>query len=73
MPRPSKARAPMADFENLVRNGIDFLEKAMLQLENDPKHSVINFYTAVEIFLKAPLVHDHWTLVVLDRDKSSKV
>ncbi len=68
MPKPSKAKEPASDFENLVRNGIDFLEKAMSQLDTDPKHSVINFYTAVEIFLKAPLVHDHWTLVVVDRD-----
>ena len=64
----SKKTDTTSDFENLVRNGIDFLEKAMSQLENDPKYSVINFYTAVEIFLKAPLVHDHWSLVVSDRD-----
>ena len=68
MPKPSNTKEPTSDFENLVRNGIDFLEKAMSQLEKDPKHSVINFYTAVEIFLKAPLVHDHWSLVVADRD-----
>ena len=67
-PKASSRKLPSSDFENLVRNGIDFLEKAMSQLDSDPKHSVINFYTAVEIFLKAPLVHDHWTLVVLDRD-----
>lgn len=68
----SKKQETISDFENLVRNGIDFLEKAMFQLENDPKHSVINFYTAVEIFLKAPLVHEHWTLVVVDRDLNRK-
>ncbi len=68
MPKPTAKKEPTTDFENLVRNGIDFLEKAMSQLDSDPKHSVINFYTAVEIFLKAPLVHEHWTLVVLDRD-----
>ncbi|RJQ27516.1 hsdR [Candidatus Parcubacteria bacterium] len=61
-------REPLEDFENLVRNGVDFLKKAISQLDSDPKHSVINFYTAVEIFLKAPLVHEHWTLVVGDRD-----
>jgi hypothetical protein len=68
--KSSKAVASTSDFENLVRNGIDFLKKAMSQLESDPKHSVINFYAAVEILLKAPLVHEHWTLVVLDRDVS---
>lgn len=68
MNKPAAKKAPATDFENLVRNGIDFLEKAMSQLESDPKHSIINFYTAVEIFLKAPLVLDHWTLVIAGRE-----
>lgn len=68
MLKSSKAEKRPTDFENLVRNGLEFLEKAISQLDSDPKHSVINFYTAVEIFLKAPLVHEHWTLVTLDRD-----
>lgn len=68
MSKPAARKAPTTDFENLVRNGIDFLEKAMSQLDSDPKHSVINFYTAVEIFLKAPLVLDHWTLVIAGRE-----
>lgn len=66
--KASTRKVSSSDFDNLVLNGIDFLEKAISQLDSDPKHSVINFYTAVEIFLKAPLVHDHWTLVVLDKD-----
>ena len=68
MSRISTKKESTSDFENLVRNGIDFLNKAISQLESDPKHSVINFYTAVEIFLKAPLVDNHWTLVVVDPD-----
>ncbi len=68
MSHPSKEKSPTSDFNNLVRNGIDFLKKAITQLDQDPKHSVINFHTAVEIFLKAPLVHEHWSLVVVDRD-----
>lgn len=68
MPQPVAKIEPTTDFYNLARNGIEFLEKAMSQLESDPKQSVINFYTAVEIFLKAPLVQDHWTLVVADRE-----
>lgn len=68
MNRTPKKKETPSDFENLVRNGIEFLEKAITQLDSDPKHSVINFYTAVEIFLKAPLVHEHWSLVVVDRD-----
>ncbi|SET62008.1 hypothetical protein [Thorsellia anophelis] len=59
-----------SDFNNLVKNGIEFLEMAISQLETKPKHSLINFYTAVEILLKAPLVQEHWTLVIADRDIS---
>jgi hypothetical protein len=68
MSKISAKKDAASDFENLVRNGIDFLTKAISQLESEPKHSVVNFYTAVEIFLKAPLVHEHWALVVVDRN-----
>ena len=61
----AKKKEGPSDFDNLVRNGIDFLEKAMSQLDIEPKYSVINFHTAVEIFLKAPLVREHWSLVVV--------
>jgi hypothetical protein len=64
MVKTDKIDEPPADFKSLVRNGIDFLEMAMSQLNTDPKYSVINFYTAVELFLKAPLVDEHWSLVV---------
>ncbi|WP_141213406.1 hsdR [Janthinobacterium sp. PC23-8] len=72
MSKPSIKKELESDFNNLVRNGIDFLAKAISQLDSDAKHSVINFHTAVEIFLKAPLVHEHWTLVVVDRDANRK-
>lgn len=65
-----KSSANAEDFENLVRNGLDFLEKTISQLAAEPKHSVINFYTAVEIFLKAPLVLDHWSLVIANGDRN---
>lgn len=60
------------DFICLVQNGIDFLERAYEQLETDPKHSVINFYTAVELLLKAPLVLNHWSLIIADREPNIK-
>jgi len=64
------SRTNADDFGSLVKNGIDFLEKAISELRTEPKHSVINFYTAVEIFLKAPLVLDHWSLVVAGGDRN---
>jgi hypothetical protein len=48
----------------LVENALDFLSHAIETLETAPKFSVIDFYTAVELFLKARLLAEHWSLVV---------
>ncbi len=53
-----------AEMDLLVCNALDFLHHAVVQIESDPKYSIINFYTAVELFLKARLLHEHWSLVV---------
>ena len=37
--------------------------------EASPKYSVINFYTAVELFVKARLMREHWSLVVTKRNE----
>lgn len=50
--------------EDLIENGFDFLERAIQQFKNEPKYSVINFCAAVEILLKARLMHEHWSLVI---------
>jgi hypothetical protein len=51
-------------FEGLVENALGFLSHAIEALESEPKFSVIDFYTALELFLKARLLHEHWSLVV---------
>ncbi|MCL8193563.1 hsdR [Enterobacter hormaechei] len=52
------------DVEALINNGLDFLEQAREELEaSEPKRSVVSFWTAVEILLKVPLAHEHWSLV----------
>lgn len=66
--RKDLAERGQQDFKSLIDNGMDFLEKAYSQLENDPKYSIINFYTAVELLLKAPLVLTHWSLIIADRE-----
>lgn len=50
--------------ERLLGNAFNFLEGALRQLKEDPKRSVIDFYTAVELFLKARLLAEHWSLIV---------
>jgi len=51
--------------ESLLNNAFDFLEVAINQFETQPKYSVINFCSAVELILKARLLKEHWSLVVL--------
>lgn len=56
-------------FHQLVKNALDFLARSIDELEESPKYSVINFHAAVELFLKARLLSDHWTLVVTNRQE----
>jgi len=61
-------------FELLVKNAIDFMQKSLKDLDLGDeylKYSVINFYTSVELFLKARLLKEHWSLIVdKDADKN---
>ena len=63
---------PEKYFDSLVRNAIDFLRKSVDELEKAPKYSVINFYTAIELFLKARLLAEHWTLILTDLNRVKK-
>ncbi len=48
----------------LINNGLEFLDKARQELETSKlKFSIVSFWTAVEILLKVPLAHEHWSLV----------
>jgi hypothetical protein len=51
-------------FDSLVRNAFDFLERAINEFDSLPKYSVIHFCAAVEMFLKARLMGEHWSLIV---------
>lgn len=56
--------------ERLVDNALDFLARAIDEFQNAPKYSVIHFSAAVEQFLKARLMAEHWSLVVTDRQQA---
>ncbi|MFP7605280.1 hsdR [Serratia quinivorans] len=57
----------------LIENGLDFLNKARQELEKkEYKHSIVSFWTAVEIMLKVPLVNEHWTLACSKKNKPKK-
>jgi hypothetical protein len=58
-----------AMFKCVVENAIDFLKKSITELDEYPKYSMINFHASVEIFIKARLMAEHWTLVVSKRQE----
>ncbi|WP_182057842.1 hsdR [Pantoea sp. ME81] len=56
------------EVQALINNGLEFLDKARAELEDSkPKFSIVSFWTAVEIMLKVPLIHEHWSLVCSGR------
>ncbi|HBV2664436.1 hsdR [Klebsiella pneumoniae] len=59
-----KQRELSQDVLALINNGLEFLDKARMELESSKlKFSIVSFWTAVEILLKVPLAHEHWSLV----------
>jgi hypothetical protein len=50
-------------FKLLVDNAIDFLRHSLQDIERNPKHSIINFCAAIELFLKSRLMLEHWSLI----------
>ncbi len=58
-----------AMFRSVVENAIDFLKKSITELDEYPKYSIINFHASVELFVKARLMAEHWTLVVSKRQE----
>ncbi len=58
-------------FDLVVRNALDFLHHSVAELEKRPKYSVIDFCSALELFLKARLMREHWALIVAKPGGSS--
>lgn len=57
------AKSPDA-FDEILLNAIDFAKRSVKELSHSPKYSMIHFAAAVELFLKARLLREHWSLVV---------
>lgn len=59
--------------EALLTNGLDFLNKPREELQaGQAKFSIVSFWTAVEILMKVPLVHEHWTLACSSKKMERK-
>lgn len=54
---------PKTLFTPLVENAFDFLHRSIDEFNKSPKFSIVLFFTSMELFLKARLVHEHWTLI----------
>ncbi len=66
----SKSNANKKILGHLVRNALDFLGRSISELKEQPKYSVIHFYAAIELFLKARLVAEHWSLSVSSKNEA---
>lgn len=51
-------------FERLASNGAGFLLRSVKDASNRPDMFAVGVYTAIELFLKARLAHEHWSLMV---------
>jgi DNA-directed RNA polymerase subunit M/transcription elongation factor TFIIS len=58
-------------FNSLVRNAFNFFHQAISELEKKPKYSVINFCSAIELFIKARLMLEHWALIMQRPDQAN--
>lgn len=61
-------KKPSHDFEALFKsiteNAFEFLEKSLDEFDISPKFSIIHFASAIELFMKARLLSEHWSLIV---------
>ena len=51
-------------FDALVKNALGFVETSLDHVKERPKNSIVDLYTAIELFLKARLMAEHWTLML---------
>src|SRR5215510_4421744 len=71
MARPPRLHPSSALFESVVKNALDFLNRSVSDLPKRPKYSVINFCSPLELFLKARLMLEHWSLIVAKPETAS--
>ena len=57
-------------FVLVVENAISFLDSSVNNLETSPKNSIIDLYTAIELFFKARLMKEHWSLILAQPEEA---
>ena len=51
-------------WNSLVKSAFDFFERAVDEHKTSPKYAILHLATSVELFLKARLMAEHWTLII---------
>ena len=59
-------------FKSLVDSAFEFLNKAIDEFQSSAKFSTVHFAIAIELFLKARLMQEHWSLLVEKADQADK-
>jgi hypothetical protein len=65
-----KRTAP--EFDRLAESAFDFLNRGLKEVKKEPKYSIIDFFTGIELLLKARLLHEHWSLMVAKPGETSR-
>lgn len=56
-------------FNLLTKNAFDFIETGITEFDDNTKYSIVHFSTAIEMFLKARLMHHDWKLIFSNKKK----
>ncbi len=54
-------------FRRLTTSALEFLRRAMAEVEANPKFALVHFCAGLELILKARLMREHWSLVVMSK------
>ncbi len=54
----------------MMENALDFLSKSIKDFDTSLKYSIIHFNSSIELFLKARLMAEHWSLVVSSKKEA---
>ncbi len=59
-------------FDLVVHNAVNFLKTSVDNLERSPRSAIIDLYTAIELFFKARLMKEHWTLILTKPEEANR-
>lgn len=51
-------------WNSLVESAFDFFERAVDEHDDAPKYAILHLAASVELFMKARLMAEHWTLII---------